>query len=119
MTNEAKQTEADVIWGEIKDLPIDMFSLPNQKVSGYVKRMNVPGDQLLITLNVSSVLPALETAIDKRGLEIEQTEKYTIVRRAKVVDASSVVEDNNNDSPVAVNKRAAALVKASKVSKSK
>ncbi len=113
MTNEAKQTEADVIWSEIKDLPIDMFSLPNQKVAGYVKKINVPGNQLLITLNVSSVLPALEAAIDKRGLEIEQTEKYTIVRRAaKAVDVT-LVEDLDNDSPIAINKRAA-LAKANK-----
>lgn len=113
MTNEAKQTEADLIWAEIKDLPIDMFSLPNQKVSGYVKKVNVPGDQLLLTLNVSSVLPALEIAINNRGLELDQTEKFTIIRRAKVVEVPSFVEDINNDSPIAVNKRAA-MAKASK-----
>lgn len=93
MTNETKQFESDVIWAEIKDLPINMFSLPNQKVSDHVKKLKVPGDELLLTLNVSSVLPALETVIAEKGLEVEQGDKYTIVRRvSKPVDLLKLVE---------------------------
>lgn len=113
MTNEAKKDEAEVIWTEIKDLPIDMYSIPNQTIKDHVKKLKVPGDQLLITLNSTAVLPALETAIQGRGFEFEQTEKYTIVRRAvKAIDITDLYEDN--DSPIAVNKRAAALAKANK-----
>lgn len=94
MTTEAKRVESDLIWDEIKDILIDLYSLPNQKVADHVKKIKVPGDQLLLTLNSSAVLPALEIAINRRGFEIEQTEKYTIVRRAaQVVDLSSLVEE--------------------------
>lgn len=95
---ENKQAESDLMWNEIKDLPIDMFSLPNQKVSDHVNKLNIPGDQLLLTLNVSSALPALETAIAKCGLEVEQGQKYTIVRRAlKEVDLAALVEEKVTD----------------------
>ena len=94
MTNEVKQTEADLIWNEIKDMSIDIYSLPNQKVEDHVKKLKIPGDQLLLTLNSSAVLPALETTITRRGFEIEQGEKFTIVRRVeKPVDLSSLVEE--------------------------
>lgn len=94
MTKEAsKQVESDLIWDEIKELSIDIFSLPNQKVSDHVNKLNIPGNQLFVSLNSSAVLPALEIAVTRRGFEVEQTPKYIIVRRAEqVVDVSSLIE---------------------------
>ena len=93
MTKEVKQAESDLIWDEIKDLSIDIFSLPNQKVSDHVNKLNIPGNQLFVALNSSAALPALEISVGRRGFEVEQTPKYIIVRRAEqVVDVSSLIE---------------------------
>lgn len=93
MTKETKKAESDLIWDEIKDISIDIYALPNQKVSGHVNKVNIPGNQLMVTLNSTAALPALETAIVKRGFEVEQTPKYIIVRRVEpAVDVSSLVD---------------------------
>ena len=93
MTKEVKQAESELIWNEIKDMSIDIFSLPNQKVSDHVNKLNIPGNQLMVTLNSTAALPALETAIVRRGFEVEQTPKYIIVKRIeKVIDISDLVD---------------------------
>ena len=78
-------SEADLIWKEIQDLPIDMFALPGQKVSQYVKKLEVPGDQLLVKITASSVLPSLESAlasVKARRYVVELAEGYVIIKRA-------------------------------------
>ncbi len=83
---EVKNTEADKIWEEIKDLPIEMFSLPNQKISDYVTKINLPGKQLTVILKTTSVITSLEYAIG-RIFDIDQGEKYiTISRKEKEID---------------------------------
>lgn len=92
MTNKEKETEADKIWTEIKDKSIDLYGLPHQRVHAHVQKLAVPGDVLLLKLNASAVLPALETAIHP-AFEVEMTESFTIVRRkAADVDVSKLVE---------------------------
>lgn len=104
---ENKQVESELIWNEIKDLSIDLFSLPNQKISDHVKKINIPGDQLLLTLNSSAALPALEISVNRRGFEVEQSQKYTIVRRSvQEVDLSNLVEETvTSKRPAKPNKR--------------
>lgn len=84
-TETSQPTEADKIWSEIQNLEIGMFALPNQRVSGHVTKINLPGDQLYVKLNSSAVLPNLEAVLRGR-FEIEATEGYTIIRRATAED---------------------------------
>lgn len=82
MTEEKakKVFESDKIWEEIENLPIEMFSLPNQKVSDHVQKVNVPGKQLMVLLKSSSVITSLEYTLGSK-FDLEQTEKYTVIRR--------------------------------------
>lgn len=86
MTEEKTKLESEKIWDEIKDLPIDMFSLPNQKVSDHVVKKPLPGNKLYVTLNSSAVITALEAAVAGR-FDLEQADKYIIIsRRVKSAD---------------------------------
>lgn len=73
-------TQAVRIWNEIKDLRLEIFSLPNQIVSNYYKRIDVVPDKcyLVALTNATSVLPCLETAIGNKYL-VEQVDKFTII----------------------------------------
>jgi len=79
-----QQTEADKIWDEIKDLPISMFTLPGQKVSDHLEKLEVPGNELYVRLVSSAVMGSLEEAIGDK-YAVEQAEKYTIIKRANKV----------------------------------
>lgn len=88
-------TVADEIWNKIKDRSIDIYALPDQVISGHVKREKalekaVP-DTLHLILRSAAVYPALEEALgrvrlgtDKGGrqlvFELSQTAKYVAVK---------------------------------------
>lgn len=91
-------TEAEKIWNEIKDRSIDLFALPGQVVSGYCKPLNVEPSKCYLTITASSVLPALEIALQPTPHEeraakasksapklydIERNDKFIIVSRKK------------------------------------
>lgn len=82
---QEKQVESELIWKEIKDLPIAMFSLPSQTVKQYVLPLPLPGKELLVRLTSTAVLPSLEAALSMvsgKKYEVEVAEDYVIVRRA-------------------------------------
>lgn len=104
MTDKKKKelADADLMWREIADLPIAMFSLPNQHVKDHVKRLAGLPDAVLLTLNSPAALPALETSLDTQKVireetkhtphgdkirvsypkfELEQAEGYVIIKR--------------------------------------
>jgi len=58
------KSEADVLWDEIKGLPIEMFSLPNQRVLNHVVRKGGTEDSVVLSLNSPAALPALETTLN-------------------------------------------------------
>ena len=58
------KSAADVLWDEIKGLPIEMFSLPNQRVLDHVKRKGGTEDSVVLSLNSPAALPALETTLN-------------------------------------------------------
>lgn len=87
-----KLTEADKIWEEIKDLRLVIFALPNQTVKQHVKKLAVPGDKLLIQLNSSATLPALEEAL-VNNFNVEVSDQYTIVSRKQAPIDVSKFED--------------------------
>lgn len=78
--NKPDLTQADRIWNEIKDLGLGIFSLPNQIVSNYYKKINVMPDKLyLVALTkATSVLPLLEAVISSKYL-VEQVDRFIII----------------------------------------
>lgn len=82
--------ESELIWEEIKDLPIAMFALPNQTIKQHVSRLEVPGTKLLLRLTSTAALPALEEALNNvvathgKRYEVELAEGYTVIRRASI-----------------------------------
>lgn len=86
-----RETEADKIWTQIKDLKIQLFALPAQKIEENVVRMPVSDDEVCLKLKSQAVLPALEEALkdvpieENKMWEVVQTTKYTIVRKAAKV----------------------------------
>lgn len=74
-------TDAGDIWNEIKDLNIEMFALPDQKIHMHARPVAVEPSKLYLLTNSSSVLPSLETAVGKR-YTVELADKFVIVARA-------------------------------------
>ena len=79
VANPVKKTESDVLWEEVKNLPINIFSLPNQKVGAYLQKFKHPG-LLCVKPSGGAVLPALEEALgDKYTLEVN--DMFWIIRK--------------------------------------
>lgn len=78
--NAMAGTEAGKIWDEIKDKDIEMFALPDQKVSMHCHPIMVEPSRLFLTTNSTAVLPSLETAIGKK-FTVELADKFVIVAR--------------------------------------
>jgi hypothetical protein len=80
MTEEKKKFESDKIWEEVKDLPIEMFSLPNQKISDHVTKIALPGKVVTVKLKSSSVITSLDYALSNK-YDVVQGELYTTIGR--------------------------------------
>jgi hypothetical protein len=76
------KTEADKIWHEIKEKPIEMFALPNQTVAHYCRPLTIEPTRLYVIPTAASVLPALELALGNK-YTVELADKYLIVGRSK------------------------------------
>lgn len=96
MTNEKNKNSAgEIIWETIKNRPISLYSLPNQKVSDHVRKQKVAGDILLVTLASGSVLPALEQAVcDKYTVEV--TERNYVIVREKPAEVDTKQDEENS-----------------------
>jgi hypothetical protein len=55
--------KSDTLWKEIENLPIEMFSLPNQVVGMHVDRLAGTGNEVYLKLKSPAALPALETTL--------------------------------------------------------
>jgi hypothetical protein len=84
MSNE--QTVAAKLWDQIKDLPIDIFALPNQTIKDHAKREEgmdavFPTD-LYVTIRSAAVYPALEealsAAVGRNQVRLPKTDKFEI-----------------------------------------
>lgn len=80
-------SNADKIWERIANLPIEMFALPDQKVSDHLDRVQVPGDNLLVRPKSPAVVAALDGALGK-GYVIEVADKGYLV----ISDAPQTIE---------------------------
>jgi len=76
-----KDTEAGKIWSEIKDLDIEMFALPGQKVHMHCSPVEIDPSKLYLNISSSAVLPSLEVAVGSK-YTVEMTPKFLIVSRA-------------------------------------
>lgn len=78
--SEKKQTKtnAEKIWDEIKNLNIDMFALPDQKVHQYCAPIAIDPNRLFLTSNVGSFLTALELVLRPK-YSVEREERFIIV----------------------------------------
>lgn len=79
--------EADKIWEVIKNVTLDIFALPNQKVHDYFTPISVEPSKLYLQYKVSAALPALEESLHKRHVEgilsmkfvVSTTDRYVVV----------------------------------------
>lgn len=81
VANLLQGTPAGDIWNEIKNLNIDMFALPNQKVYMHCHPITIEPTKLYLVTNSSAVLPSLETALGK-NFNIKLTMKFLIVSKS-------------------------------------
>ena len=92
---KAKPAPALDLWNRIKDLPIDMFSLPNQEVNQYckpdLKLIEAYPNDLYMKIKCAMVKPALEEALGRVRLgkdmfgrklifELSEVGQYTVVK---------------------------------------
>ncbi len=73
-------TEAEKIWEEIKNRPIDMFGLPDQFVFQHATFVAVEPSTLYVTIRSSATLPSLEAAV-KPNFTVELADKFVIIKR--------------------------------------
>jgi len=74
------KTEAEKIWDEIKDRPIEMFGLPDQYVFQHTTFVTVEPSALYVTIRSSATLPSLEAAIAPH-FTVELADKFVVIRR--------------------------------------
>ncbi|CAB4197046.1 hypothetical protein UFOVP1290_566 [uncultured Caudovirales phage] len=72
------KTNADKIWDEIKNLNIDMFALPDQKVHQYCTPIAIDPNKLFLTSSVGSFLTALELILRSK-YSVEREERFIVV----------------------------------------
>lgn len=58
-----EKTKSDEIWDRIKDLPVNMYALPDQVVANHVTRVEVSPLEVHLKIKSPAILPALEEAI--------------------------------------------------------
>lgn len=76
------KTEAEKIWNEIRNLNVDLFALPNQKVNDHCEPVQVEPNKLFLLATASAFLPALESSLGTKFL-VEKLDKFIVVSRAK------------------------------------
>jgi len=81
----ALRSESEKIWNEIKNLKLEMFTLPNQFVYMYYKPITIDPAKLHLTAltSATSVLPALENALYPQ-YQVEQVDRFILVTLAPV-----------------------------------
>lgn len=80
MSDQSYKTPAEQIWEEIKDKPINLFSLPGKKVFNFCQPKMVEPSKLYLIYNITSFLPALETALGN-DYNVELMLKYLVVSK--------------------------------------
>lgn len=72
------KTAADQIWNEIKDLRIEMFALPDQRVHMYCKPVSIDPNKLFLLASAGSVLTALELVVAPKYV-VDKMDRFLVV----------------------------------------
>jgi hypothetical protein len=75
----AMTTEAEQVWSEIKDRPMELFGLPAQTVAAHCTPVAVEPSHLYLDYkNIGAVVPALETCIGNKYY-VELMDRFVVV----------------------------------------
>lgn len=80
---------ADVLWDKIKDLPLELYSLPNQTLAGNCTRVKIAPNQLHLRLSSGAVISAMTEALknvkipDDEAFDITAVGSFTVVQLKK------------------------------------
>lgn len=85
-----EQNNADLIWEEIKNLPIDMFALPNQTVMNHCTPITVEPSKLYLLVRSTATLPALEATLQSYEKMLNIGKKYSVDLADKFVIVSKI-----------------------------
>lgn len=91
-----KNTEADKIWNEIKDMQLPIFGLPNQTVENHLTRVAVIPDKVHAKMKSSAVIVALEERLGKAfSVDLADGGWVIITRSGGKPDLDSVLKQAN------------------------
>lgn len=79
-----QHTNAEKIWNEIKNKPLDMFALAGQTAEKFCKVVPIDTEKLFLTYTVSAVIPAIEAVIGDK-LQLETMDKFIVISRKPYV----------------------------------
>lgn len=79
MTTDIRESEK--IWNEIKDLQLDLFSLPDQRVCEHVQRLDVMPNAVYGKLKSSAVFIALEVLLQEKFLVEQREGDFVMISR--------------------------------------
>lgn len=74
------KSEAEKIWMEIQNRPIQMFGLPDQFVFQHCTVVNIEPSACYVTIRSTATLPSLEVAVAP-DFTVELVDKFVIIRR--------------------------------------
>jgi hypothetical protein len=73
-----EKTVAQKIWEDIKDMKIEMFSLPDQMVHQYCKPVDLDPAKLFLTVTAGAVIASLEAIVTpKYNLDVQ--ERFVVI----------------------------------------
>ena len=70
-------TKSDMIWEKIKDLPVEMYALPDQTLQRHVDRRKVEDDRVHLFIKSPAIVASLEEAL--RKVKLGEGESFEIV----------------------------------------
>jgi hypothetical protein len=99
--DKAEKTRASELWDQIKDLPIDIFALPNQTVKDHARREEgmdkIFPDDVYLILRSAAAFPALEEALGnaqaRRMVKIAKSERFEISQQNKYIVIKVIPKD--------------------------
>jgi hypothetical protein len=83
------KTPADELWDRIRELPLELYSLPDQTLEGNCTRVKVAPDQLHLKLNSGAVIAAMTESLksvklaDDEEFDITAAGAFTVLRLKK------------------------------------
>jgi len=100
MVNAEEKTGVK-LWDKIKDLPMDIFALPNQTIKDHAKHEEGMDDvfpnAVFLTLRSAAAYPALEEALGiaqaRNQVKLAKTEKFELSQQAKYTVVKVVSRD--------------------------